>query len=69
MPSDGVLQVSSISPLQAGDISAVTLHPRLGIPLSLHTHNLDKTTAKHACTARSLLTRRSDPFPQTSSCI
>lgn len=46
MPSDGVLQVSSIRPLQAGDISAVTLHPRLGIPLSLHTQpgqTYDKT--------------------------
>lgn len=37
MHNDGILQVSSISPLQAADISAGTLHPPLGIPLSPHT--------------------------------
>lgn len=37
MHNDGILQVSSISPLQAAAISPGMLHPPLGIPLSPHT--------------------------------
>lgn len=51
MHNDGILQVSSISPLQAAVISPGMLHPPLGIPLSPHTQpGQDYSTAHSYCT-------------------